>query len=57
MSLAGQVLWKRMLTGPCALAMAGAATVAAAPTAAVFRNRRRVVVLSLLDVVIVFSPF
>ena len=46
MSLAGQVLCQRMLVGPCALTMVGAATVAAAPTAAVFRKRRRLDVVS-----------
>src|SRR4051794_10170800 len=40
MSLDGQVLWNRMLTGPCAWATAGAATVAAAATAPPFRNLR-----------------
>src|SRR5882757_9384448 len=50
MSLAGQVLCQRMLIGPWALAMLGAATVAAAPAAATFRKRRRVEVLSLIDV-------
>src|SRR6185295_5076969 len=54
MSFEGQVLCQRMLTGPCALTMVGAATVAAAPAAATFRKRRRVEVLSL--VVMVFSP-
>jgi hypothetical protein len=43
-----------MLIGPCALTMAGAATVAAAPAAATFKKRRRVEVVSL--VVMVFSP-
>src|ERR1700716_4029537 len=46
-----------MLIGPCALPMAGAATVAAAPAAATFRKRRRVEVLSLVGAVMVFSPF
>src|SRR5688500_18811043 len=40
-----------MLVAPCALTMLGAATVAAAPTAAVFRKRRRVAVVSFLDVI------
>jgi hypothetical protein len=43
-----------MLIGPWALTTAGAATVAAAPTAATFKKRRRVEALSL--VVMVFSP-
>src|SRR6476620_2591554 len=42
MSFDGQVLWNRMLIGPCALTAAGAATLAAAATAAPFRKRRRV---------------
>src|SRR5437764_13669397 len=46
MSFDGQVLCQRMLMGPCALTMAGAATEAAALAAAVFRKRRRVEVLS-----------
>src|SRR4051812_2528728 len=44
-----------MLIGPCALTMVGAATVAAAPAAATLRKRRRLEVVSLLDVVMV-SP-
>jgi hypothetical protein len=55
--LAGQVLCQRMLVGPCALTMAGAATVAAAPAAAVVRKRRRLEVVSFLEVVMVLSPF
>src|SRR4051794_9249167 len=55
MSLEGQVLCQRMLIGPCALTMVGAATLAAAPAAATFKKRRRVEVLSL--VVMVSSPF
>src|SRR4051794_22756827 len=43
-----------MLIGPCALTIAGAATLAAAPAAATFKKRRRVEVLSL--VVMVSSP-
>src|SRR3954469_18568148 len=54
MSLEGQVLCQRMLIGPCALTIAGAATLAAAPAAATFKKRRRVEVLSL--VVMVCSP-
>src|SRR6187549_3876916 len=42
MSLLGQVLCQRMLIGPCALTTLGAATLAAAATAAPFRKRRRV---------------
>src|ERR1700704_2353778 len=57
MSFDGQVLCQRMLIGPCALAMLGAATVAAAPAAATFRKRRRLETLSFLDVVMVSSPF
>src|SRR5947209_103204 len=57
MSFDGQVLCQRMLTGPCALTIVGAATAAAAPAAAVFRKRRRVDVLSLDGAVMVFSPF
>jgi hypothetical protein len=45
-----------MLIGPCALTMAGAATVAAAPAAATFRKRRRLETLFLFDVVMAFSP-
>src|SRR5438270_13799608 len=56
MSFEGQVLCQRMLIGPCALTMVGAATVAAAPAAATFKKRRRVEVLSLLVAVMVFSP-
>jgi hypothetical protein len=56
MSFEGQVLCQRMLTGPWALTMAGAATVAAAPAAATFKKRRRVEVLSLVGAVMVFSP-
>src|SRR5437868_15163932 len=56
MSFDGQVLCQRMLTGPCALTIVGAATAAAAPAAAVFRKRRRVDVLSLDGAVMVFSP-
>src|SRR3954451_1170522 len=56
MSLAGQVLCQRIEIGPCALTTLGAATVAAAPAAATFRKRRRVEVVSFLDVVMVFSP-
>jgi hypothetical protein len=56
MSFDGQVLCQRMLIGPWALTMAGAATVAAAPAAATFRKRRRVAVLSLVGAVMVFSP-
>src|SRR6478735_7317124 len=54
MSLAGQVLCQRMLVTPCALTITGAATEAAAPTAAVLRKRRRVDAPSLL--VLVISP-
>src|ERR1700754_1228087 len=57
MSLAGQVLCQRMLVAPCALTMLGAATVAAAPAAAVFRKWRRLEVVSFLDVVMFVSPF
>src|SRR5258706_10205395 len=42
MSFEGQVLCQRMLIGPCALTALGAATVAAAVTAAPLRNLRRV---------------
>src|SRR5436305_14728023 len=56
MSFEGQVLCQRMLIGPCALTMAGAVTVAAAPAAATFKKRRRVEVLSLVGAVMVFSP-
>src|SRR3979411_683286 len=56
MSFEGQVLCQRMLIGPWALTMAGAATVAAAPAAATFKKRRRVEVLSLVGAVMVFSP-
>jgi hypothetical protein len=45
-----------MLIGPWALAMLGAATVAAAPAAATFRKRRRLEVVSFFDVVMVCSP-
>src|SRR5262245_23730869 len=48
MSFDGQVLCQRMLTGPWALTTVGAATVAAAATAPVLMNLRRVTVLSLL---------
>jgi len=41
MSLAGHVLCQRMLIGPCARAMPGAVTVAAAAAAAPLRNSRR----------------
>jgi hypothetical protein len=41
MSLLGQVLCQRMLIGPCALTTLGAATLAAAATAAPLRKRRR----------------
>jgi hypothetical protein len=44
-----------MLIGPWALAMFGAATVAAAPAAATFRKLRRLEVLPLVDLVIVSS--
>src|SRR5947208_10935575 len=54
MSFEGQVLCQRMLIGPWARTMAGAATVAAAPAAATFRKRRRVEALSW--VVMVSSP-
>src|SRR5882724_5702379 len=56
MSFEGQVLCQRMLIGPWALTIVGAATVAAAPAAATFRKRRRVEVLSLFGAVMVFSP-
>src|SRR5262245_5373980 len=42
MSFDGHVLWKRMLIAPCALTMLGAAMLAPAATAPVFRNLRRV---------------
>jgi len=45
-----------MLIGPWALTMVGAATVAAALAAATSRKRRRVVRLSLLDLVMAFLP-
>src|SRR6476661_3697643 len=46
-----------MLIGPCARTTVGAATVAAAPAAATLRKRRRLDVLSVFDLAIVFSPF
>src|SRR2546430_7532407 len=46
-----------MLTAPWALTTVGAATVAAAPAHATFRKRRRLDVLSLLDVVMVSPRF
>jgi hypothetical protein len=46
-----------MLVAPCALTTLGAATVAAAPAAATFRKRRRLEVVSFLDVVMISSPF
>src|SRR5262245_32948409 len=45
-----------MLIGPVCAIAAGAATVAAAPAAATFRKRRRDIRLSLVGLVIVFSP-
>src|SRR5436305_13398825 len=57
MSFDGHVLCQRMLIGPWALTIVGAATAAAAPAAAVFRKRRGVEVLSLDGAVMVFSPF
>jgi hypothetical protein len=57
MSFDGQVLCQRMLIGPWALTIAGAATVAAAPAAATFRKRRRLEVVSFLDVVMVSPRF
>src|SRR5258708_36729756 len=56
MSFDGQVLCQRMLMGPWALTTAGAAIVEAAPTAATFRKRRRVEVLSLVGVGMASSP-
>ncbi|WP_461327982.1 hypothetical protein [Bradyrhizobium huanghuaihaiense] len=53
--MAGQVLCQRMLIGPCARTMVGAATVAAAPVAAAFRKRRRVDAPSLLVFVMMSS--
>jgi hypothetical protein len=41
MSLDGQVLCQRMLTGPCALATLGAAIITAPATTAPLRNLRR----------------
>jgi hypothetical protein len=50
MSFYGQVLWNRMLIGPCALTTAGALTAAAVATAAPLRtNRRRVASLDVRD--------
>jgi hypothetical protein len=56
MSLDGQVLCQRMLIGPWALAMFGAATVAAAPAAATFRKLRRLEVLPLVGLVMGILP-
>src|SRR3954471_18618872 len=47
---------QRMLIGPCALTTAGAATVAAVATAALFRNLRRVFVRFVLSVICWFLP-
>src|SRR5262249_48742402 len=41
MSFDGQVLWNRMLIGPCALTTAGALTAAAVATAAPLKTNRR----------------
>jgi hypothetical protein len=56
MSFDGQVLCQRMLIGPWALTTVGAATAVAAPAAAAFRKRRRLVVLSLVGLVMGYPP-
>jgi len=56
MSLDGQVLCQRMLIGPWALAIFGAATVAAAPAAATFRKLRRLEVFPLVGFVMSILP-
>jgi hypothetical protein len=55
-SFDGHVLWKRMPMAPCALAMLGRATLAAAPAAATFTKRRRVDVLFLVGVFMTLLP-